>query len=93
MKEKRERLRREKENEAQFAEYVSEVTRVRGEMENRFLEKKRENQVQTMEFNQKMSKRQQIQRENERRDHYLEERDYLRKQAEIRLDTEYVPPN
>lgn len=93
MKEKRDRLRREKENEENYAQYVSEVTRVRGQMEQRFLQKKKQNQVEMMEFNQKMSKRQQIERENEKRDHYLEEREYLRKQQDIRRDTEYKPAN
>lgn len=93
MKEKRDRLRREKENEDNYAQYVSEVTRVRGQMEQRFLQKKKQNQVEMMEFNQKMSKRQQIERENEKRDHFLEEREYLRKQQEIRRDTEYKPAN
>lgn len=93
MREKRDRLRQEKENEDNYAQFVAKVTQVRGQMEQNFLQKKKQNQVEMMEFNQKMSKRKQIQRENEKRDHYLEERDYLRKQQEIRMDTQYVPPN
>ena len=93
MKEKRERLRQEKENENNYADFVSKVTHIRGEMENQFLTKKKQNQIEVMNFNQRMAKKKQIQNENDKRDHYLEEREYLKHQEEIRRNVEYIPPN
>jgi hypothetical protein len=93
MKEKRERRRQEKENENNYAQFVSRVTQIRGEMENQFLAKKKQNQIEVMDFNQRMAKKKQIQNDNEKRDHYLEEREYLKKQEQIRRDTQYIPPN
>ena len=93
MAEKRERKRQEKENENNYAQYLNEVTRIRGELENKFLQTKKQNQVKMMDFNQRMNKKKQIQKENEKRDHYLSERDYLKYQEEIRKDTEYIPNN
>jgi hypothetical protein len=93
MKEKRERLRKEKENEENHSRYVVEVTRIRGELEKNFLQQKKQNQVDLMQFNQKMATKKQIQKENEKRDQYFEQRENLRFQEEIRKDTEYVPHN
>ena len=93
MAEKRERKRQEKENENNYAQYLNEVTRIRGELENKFLQTKKQNQVEMMDFNQRMNKKKQIQKENDKRNHYLSERDYLRHQEEIRKDTQYVPNN
>ena len=93
MEEKRERKRKEKENENNYAQYMKEVTRVRGELEEKFLQTKKQNQINMMNFNQRMGKKNQIQKENNKRDHYLSERDYLQHQEEIRRDTDFVPDN
>lgn len=93
MKEKRERLRQEKENEENYSKFVKSVTQVRGQLENRFLQTKKDNQVELMKFNQKMAAQKQIEEENEKRDQYIEQREFLKFQEEIRKDTEYAPHN
>ena len=93
MREKQAKRKQEKENEANYADYVAKVTQVRGELARQFAEKKTQNQVDMMKFNQKMATKKQIQKENEKREKFLEERDYLNFQEEIRKETDYVPSN
>ena len=81
----------QKDKENQHSEYMKQITELRGTMENQFYSMKSTNQMNMKEFNQRMALQNKIEKENQIRENYLQEKNRIQQLEEIHRERDYTP--